>query len=47
MDDEKIIELTGKIEETAFKTGDSFFVPADFGEFTLCGDFEAIISYVE
>ena len=42
-----IISGSGKIENEEFKTGDSFFVPANFGEFTLSGDFEALISYVE
>ena len=41
-----IISGSGKIEENEFKTGDSFFVPANFGEFTLKGEFEALISYV-
>ncbi len=42
-----IISGSGKIEKEEFKTGDSFFVPANYGEFTLSGDFEALISYVE
>ncbi len=42
-----IISGSGSINGKTFKTGDSYFVPADFGEFTLNGNFEALISYVE
>ena len=42
-----IISGSGKIDNKDFKVGDSYFVPADYGEFTLNGDFEALISYVE
>ena len=42
-----ILSGSGKIENEAFKTGDSYFVPADYGEFSLSGDFEALISFVE
>ena len=44
---EYIISGSGKIDNKDFKVGDSCFVPADYGEFTLNGDFEALISYVE
>ena len=42
-----IISGSGKIENQEFKTGDSYFIPANYGEFVLNGDFEALISFVE
>lgn len=39
-----ILSGSGEINGRDFKKGDSFFVPADFSEFTLVGNFEALIS---
>lgn len=41
-----ILSGSGKIDGRDFTTGDCFFVPADYGEFTLSGKFEALISEV-
>lgn len=39
-----IISGKGKIEGMPFGKNSTFFIPADYGEYTLNGDFEALIS---
>lgn len=41
-----ITDGSGKIGGIDVKKGDSLFVPAGFGEFTLCGNFDMILSKV-
>lgn len=39
-----VVNGNGKINEIPFKKGDSFFVPANFGKYTICGEAEIIIT---
>jgi len=41
-----IVSGEGKINDRAFKKGDSFFVPADFGPYTISGESEIIITNI-
>ena len=41
-----IIDGTGKIDNIEIKKGDSLFIPANYGEFRICGNIEAIITRV-
>ena len=41
-----ITDGNGKIGNFDIKKGDSLFVPADFGEFSLSGNFDVIVSRV-
>lgn len=41
-----ILDGSGKIGTTAFKKGDSFFVPAGYGEYTVSGKCEFLLSKI-
>jgi len=41
-----VTEGNGRIDDTAFKKGDSFFVPASFGEYRISGDAEILITNI-
>lgn len=41
-----ITDGTGMIEDIKIKKGDSLFIPANYGEFKICGNIEAIITRV-
>ena len=41
-----ITDGLGKIDEIEIKKGDSLFIPANYGEFEICGNIEAIITRV-
>lgn len=41
-----VTEGTGTIEGRAFKKGDSFYVPANYGKFEICGKCEIIVTNI-
>lgn len=41
-----VTEGSGKINDTAFKKGDSYFVPASFGEYRISGKAEILITNI-
>ena len=41
-----IIEGSGTINSREFRKGDSFFIPADFGEYTIKGNAEVILTKI-
>jgi mannose-6-phosphate isomerase class I len=36
----------GKIDGAGMEKGDSYFIPASYGEYTLTGEMEIILTYV-
>lgn len=41
-----VVDGNGKINDMNLKKGDSFFVPANFGEYEICGECEIIITNI-
>lgn len=41
-----VLDGTGKINNAPFKKGDSFYVPAGFGKYEICGNAEIIITNI-
>lgn len=41
-----VVDGNGEINDRAFKKGDSFFVPANYGEYTVKGNCEIIVSKI-
>ncbi len=41
-----VLDGKGTINDKAFKKGDSFFIPANFGDYEICGDAEIIVTSI-